>query len=639
MAVSTGPTVTLTFRGDSDHLRREIAGIGTMIAGVAGTVGILGGIGAAASATVVAVAALPAAFLGIGIAAAAQSEAVKARFTEMKDHVVASVTALARPIEAELLRSADSIQRAYDRIAPSLGRIFEMAAPHLRMFTDGLIALVENAMPGFETAIRNADPLVASFSRGLGTLGTGVGGFFAELTKGTPGAVAGMDALFGLTKDLLIYLGQLAAQLANALGPAFAAMTGPVMDLVRALGDGLLAIAQALAPHLGELARTIADLVTAAIRALTPVVQAVLPLLAEMANTVGQLLIPVIEMLAPVLAAVSQELADALRPILPEIIAGFRDMMPVMRDIAAQAGPLLVEMIRTLAPLLLELVRGALELTQALLPVIPPLLEMANNAMPLLAGVIKDVLIPIIKFLVTEFKGLIDFGVKIAENFADLSVRWRTYWDEIKAAFADANTKIRAGIEAFASLPETARKHWDAMYQAIKTKIEEIVAWAVDFPQRIIDAILGYIDRFKQAGATLIQSFADGINSKASAATDAAGNVVGGTAALFPQSPAKEGPFSGSGYTFDRGQKLIEDFGRGITDAAPRLADLARQAMEGAKIAISGFTGSGSGGTVNASSPGLGSLQLQVAPGVDSALSSLLMNLVRAGQLQLQRAG
>ena len=117
MAVG-GPTVTLNFRGDADQLKREIRSIGIAVAGVAGTVGVLGGIGAAASATVVAVAALPAAFLGIGIAAAAQSEQVKTAFTQMKDHVVAETQRLAKPIEAELLRTATSIEAAFNRIAP-----------------------------------------------------------------------------------------------------------------------------------------------------------------------------------------------------------------------------------------------------------------------------------------------------------------------------------------------------------------------------------------------------------------------------------------------------------------------------------------------------------------------------------------
>jgi hypothetical protein len=33
----------------------------------------------------------------------------------------------------------------------------------------------------------------------------------------------------------------------------------------------------------------------------------------------------------------------------------------------------------------------------------------------------------------------------------------------------------------------------------------------------------------------------------------------------------------------------------------------------------------------------VGSIELKVAPGADSALASLLMNMVRSGQLQLQR--
>src|SRR4029079_5622199 len=118
-------------------------------------------------------------------AAAAQTEQVKTRFTAMKDHVVAEVTRLAAPIQAELLHTADSVEAAFNRIAPSLGRIFELSAPHLAIFTDGMISLVERALPRFETAIANATPLVEVFSRGLGMLGTGIGNFFAELSYGT----------------------------------------------------------------------------------------------------------------------------------------------------------------------------------------------------------------------------------------------------------------------------------------------------------------------------------------------------------------------------------------------------------------------------------------------------------------------
>ena len=726
MAVG-GPTVTLNFRGDADQLKREIKSIGIAVAGVAGTVGVLGGIGAAASAAVVSVAALPAAFLGIGIAAAAQSEQVKTAFTQMKDHVVAETQRLAKPIEAELLRTANSIEAAFNRIAPSLGRIFEMAAPHLRMFTDGVIALVENAMPGFETAIRNAGPLVDSFSRGLGTLGTGIGQFFAELTKGTPGAVAGMDALFKLTQELLQYLGQLAANLANVLGPAFAQLEPSIMTVVRALGDGLLRIAEALAPHIGRLGHDIAELLVAALDALLPVVEAVVPLLAEMASVMMEALTPILRELGPVLAVVAKELADGLRPVIPVVAQAFRDMAPVIAEIAREAGPLLAEVIRTLAPLFLELVKGALELTKALLPVIPPLLEMANNAMPLVAGVINDVVIPAVKFLVTEFKGLIDYGVKIAESFAQLSQRWRTYWDEIKAAFADANAKITAGIDSFMGLAEKARTHWNAMYEAIKERITAIIAEVKTFPERITTAIgdlasalvekgrafiNGFLEGAKAAfqavldwvknlpnmvmeaigdtsktlynsGASLIDGFNKGMESKVQDARAAGHVAVDAASNPFPQSPAKEGPFSGTGWTFPRGQSLINGFIDGIQSMVPQLKSKVLEVMGEAQGLMSagqelyerfksgqpimedlswhgmsanmgkyndqlmGYADQiRKGGTFSAPgigsatvSPGAQKIELAVAPGADSALSSMLMNLVRTGQLQLQKAG
>ena len=744
-----GPTVTLNFRGDADQLKREIHSIGVAVAGVAGTVGILGGIGAAASATVVAVAALPAAFLGIGIAAAAQSEQVKTAFTQMKDHVVAETQRLARPIEAELLRTANSIEAAFNRIAPSLGRIFEMAAPHLRMFTDGMIALVENAMPGFETAIRNAGPLVDSFSRGLGTLGTGIGSFFAELTKGTPGAVAGMDALFKLTQELLTYLGQLAANLANVLGPAFAQLEPSIMTVVRALGDGLLRIAEALAPHIGRLGHDIAELLVAALDALLPVVEAVVPILAEMAAVMMESLTPILRELGPVLAVVAKELADGLRPVIPVVAQAFRDMAPVIMEIARTAGPLLADIIRTLAPLFLELVKGALELTQALLPVVPPLLELARNAMPVLAGVINDVLIPAIKFLVTEFKGLIDYGVKIAESFAQLSQRWRTYWEEIKAAFADANAKITAGIDSFMGLAEKARAHWNAMYEAIKERIvaivaevktfperittaigdlatalvekgkafingfwegakaiwEQVLAWVRNLPNMVVEAIGDTSTKLYNSGASLIDGFNKGMESKVADARAAGHVAVDAASNPFPQSPPKEGVFSGSGWTFFRGQSLIDGFIEGIKSMLPKIQAAANQIMSQAQGAMNNaapmadavkellnhkgpifedlsfqgmsanlakyndqiadmFRSAGGGdfkawaskayGMVQAedmswvpnsfyaggTTPvGSGKIELAVAPGADSALSSMLMNLVRTGQLQLQKAG
>src|SRR4051812_18395369 len=94
MAVAGGPSVTLKFKGDKDDLDRTIGSLegsisrlGTATLGLGAGIGVLGALGAAAAAATLAVVAVPAAFAGIGIAAAAQNELVKASFTQMKDHI------------------------------------------------------------------------------------------------------------------------------------------------------------------------------------------------------------------------------------------------------------------------------------------------------------------------------------------------------------------------------------------------------------------------------------------------------------------------------------------------------------------------------------------------------------------------
>lgn len=831
-------TITLRFRGESSDLRRTLGQVGedltnfnsstTLVA--AGMAAVTAAVAAAPMIIGGALTSVVGLFGGIGIAAQLQNEKIKTAYKDLGKWLIEQTQGLSAPIGEAMMRIAERVKVVFGNIAPALGRIFQMTAPYVEVLANGIFRLVENAMPGFERAIRSAAPVVNAFHDGLSRLGDALTYFFTKMAENSAAGARGITALFdtinwlikGLA-DLLVWLTndavalhaihdavmgvlpiilELFYQLEKALGPAFKALVPLVLDvartiaaflipifqalsgplarvasalatelhpaflalqqlfvtlnplfvhianiigdllvgairtvgpllppLINAFGDlvshalnfvpPLLQIAQVLLPALEKIVTAVAravitglgpafsalldvfrtlmpifshvvsligDLLVSAIHTLAPllptlirffgdlvatalqlipplvrvaeallpalvtvlnavmqVVTPLLPILVRLASSFGDLLVAAIQTLTPLLppligaiGEVVRILAESLEPILPIIIQAFKDWAPVLKDIAEKAGVLLVAAVRALAPLLQTLVQAALDLVKALLPVIPPLLEMANNAMPLVAGVIKDVLIPTIKWLVTEFVGLIDYGVKIIQKFGELSVAWRTYWDQIKAAFADANTKIRAGIEAFSQLPEIARRHWDAMYQAIKQKIGEILVDVTAFPGKMLDAILAPVKKFYDAGQSLMGAFADGINSKASAAQDAAGNVVGGTASLFPQSPAKTGPFSGRGYTDERGRILIQDFAKGIMDAAPGLAQVAAAALHGISGIFSGFTGGG--GTVSASVPGVGSLQLKVAPGADSALASLLMNMVRTGQLQLMRA-
>jgi hypothetical protein len=60
--------------------------------------------------------------------------------------------------------------------------------------------------------------------------------------------------------------------------------------------------------------------------------------------------------------------------------------------------------------------------------------------------------------------------------------------------------------------------------------------------------------------------------------------IVGKVRDYVPVSPAKKGPFSGSGYTTYSGQKLVTDFAKGITSRA----STATAAMTGVVAGVSG---------------------------------------------------
>ena len=71
------------------------------------------------------------------------------------------------------------------------------------------------------------------------------------------------------------------------------------------------------------------------------------------------------------------------------------------------------------------------------------------------------------------------------------------------------------------------------------------------------------------SGRALVQGFIDGIWSARDAAGEAVSGVLGWVSGFFPNSPAKRGPFSGSGWTrvYDGGGALTAQFAAGMRDA------------------------------------------------------------------------
>lgn len=99
----------------------------------------------------------------------------------------------------------------------------------------------------------------------------------------------------------------------------------------------------------------------------------------------------------------------------------------------------------------------------------------------------------------------------------------------------------------------------------------------------IKDTIVRQFERVENllfdAGKALVRGFINGIKAMARPLEEAGGFIVNTIKRFLPGSPADEGPFSGSGYTLYRGQRMVQDLIKGIRMESPELRDASMDAV------------------------------------------------------------
>ena len=88
------------------------------------------------------------------------------------------------------------------------------------------------------------------------------------------------------------------------------------------------------------------------------------------------------------------------------------------------------------------------------------------------------------------------------------------------------------------------------------------------------------------SGRSIMDGLAQGIRNGISAAVNAASNAMGAISKLFPHSPAKEGPFSGHGWTLYSGQSIIDGLAEGMLQRRAGLVDATRAAISPASMEL-----------------------------------------------------
>ncbi|MDX5565644.1 hypothetical protein PYK79_23170 [Streptomyces sp. ID05-04B] len=192
--------------------------------------------------------------------------------------------------------------------------------------------------------------------------------------------------------------------------------------------------------------------------------------------------------------------------------------------------------------------------------------------------------------------------------------KWSTVQRYTGIVWGWVSTAVRAAVAAtvgwirgLASIPGMVAGYFGRMKDGAVQKAVALVNWVRGLPGRARSALGGIGTTLWNAGASLIQGFINGIMAKIGQVKNAASSVVSAARDFFPFSPAKEGPFSGTGYTSYSGAALVDGFRSGIVDQIPALQSVlnglpgvAPQSIQPAPLTagMAASLGSGAGGGV-----------------------------------------
>lgn len=123
---------------------------------------------------------------------------------------------------------------------------------------------------------------------------------------------------------------------------------------------------------------------------------------------------------------------------------------------------------------------------------------------------------------------------------------------------------VSAAQSAWSGLASAAQSAIGNVVSAFVSGGAQIVSTVLGWGGQIVSAVAGIANQMFSAGAHIVSSFVSGLKSISVGGVVA--GIFGGITSLIPHSPAKEGPFSGSGWTsvFTGGQAIGQQFQDGL---------------------------------------------------------------------------
>ncbi|MER7063992.1 phage tail protein, partial [Streptomyces albidoflavus] len=454
--------------------------------------------------------------------------------------------------------------------------------------------------------------------------------------------VAGLAPIIA---DLAMTIGPILSAAIDALGPALASIGPALVTVFTAFGEAVKTIADSgaldtLAKAIGDILVALAPLLPALAQLLVPVLQllgtvvstVVAPALNTLVGWITQAvnwltgqglsedswLMRVIRTIAEVGGPIFEQVSTLIGKIFNDLVTWFTENKATVEEwgnriisIIKTAGEIIAGVFEainiawdTFGKPLLDLIGGVFS---AILQVIDGVMQAIKGIIDIVLGVITGdwdrVWTGIKEFfggIWEAIKGILSAAwevikFQISNALAVVGETWDgawnkvknlvvTVWDAITSWINDKVTDVKTFIGRLAEIPGQVSGWFGQVKQSIVDRFNEAVDFVRSIPGRIKDALGNLGSLLWDSGRSIVQGLIDGISSMIANAVGTVTNLLNEIRNRLPFSPAKEGPFSGKGWTLYSGRSMAADLAKGLAQGEGLVSRAADRVMGAASM-------------------------------------------------------
>lgn len=461
----------------------------------------------------------------------------------------APLTAAAKTFGAGL---SATVGGAVSRLA---GRFSPLASAGKTAFaTIGSAALKvsSGALKGFGMAANGVGAAIGKIGTIASQLGV-TGAIFTGLTTGfqtlfklDPSQMTGKfdewqksldNTLTGIQKKL--------PAMASAFAAALPQMVASVTAALPGIADALMSVGQTLAPALMTM--------------LPQITQAFSDMFAQLPGLIATYGQPMLAAFGTLFATLAGQIPSLMTSLGQALVAGVQAAFSaISANSAAIAG--------FVSGFGASLASGLQTLGATIVAALPSIGQSVATALPTLIPAVMSAITSVITSLAAALPGI---AVAII--------------NQLPAIIGGLATGILNGlptlISAFISVVTSIAANFPSIFMAVACAVPAIIGniarpfaglggrilgYIKSIPGRIIGIFAGAGSWLVNSGAALMNGFKQGILDAVESVKSAVSGALQKVRDFFPFSPAKVGPFSGSGYTSVSGEHLMRDFGKSI---------------------------------------------------------------------------